>query len=216
LQGLQKEAILQVAQGRKMLTPPLNQKPQAKKPKKAPGPKKEEIIAILECTITDTQWDLIAKLRGLPTPNTTKKKEAFLNKLFKKTITTAHAKSKGRALQQWLASHISDFVGRPWGKDEEIDSRGGGQSGPDVSMSTDVRRLFPLTSECKSGDQWNLVYAIKQCQANLYPGTEWLVVLDRPSPLVDKRIPPIVVLDGEAFFKILHRAGELVDIWKEE
>ena len=165
--------------------------------------------------MTDEQWELIAKLRGQPTPPTKIKKESYLNGLFRKTRTHASAKSIGRELQKWLASKISGFTGVPWGKDEEIESRGGSQSGPDVAMSKRVRKIFPFTAECKSGGQWGLPNAIRQCKSNLYADTpHWLVVLDRPHARAEERIPPVIVVDGEVFFKILARTptGDLGDL----
>jgi hypothetical protein len=179
------------------------------KPKKL---KKADLITFLANSITDEQWSLISELRGQPTPSTQGKKESFLNGLFRKTRTYASAKSIGRELQKWLARKISDFTGEPWGKDEAISSRPMGQSGPDVFMSKQIRKMFPFTAECKSGTQWNLPAAIKQCQANLYDDTYWLVVLDRPHARAEERILPLVVVDGKVFFKILKRAGELVNL----
>ena len=174
------------------------------KPKK---PKKAILIAYLASSMTEYQWDLIAQLRGQPTPPTPAKKDSFLNSLFHKTISHSSAKGKGRNLQQWVCQKISEFTGLPWGKDEEIASREMGQSGCDVRMSRKVRKLFPFTVECKSGDQWLLPNAIKQCQANLYPDTDWVVVLDRPHATPEKRIPPIICIDGETFFKIITQEG---------
>lgn len=175
-------------------------------------PKKTELVSFLCNSMTEEQWDLIARLRNIPTPPTKAKRESFLNSLFKKKISVSSAKGKGRDLQQWACRKISGLTGLPWGKDEEIASREGGQNGADVRLSAAARKMFPFTVECKSGDRWNVVYAIKQCQANLYPGTEWLVVLDRPSPRPEKRILPIIMMDGEVFFRMLEniprREGE--------
>lgn len=171
--------------------------------KRKPKLKKGDIITFLTNSLTREQWELISQLKGQPIPETQTKKESFLNGLFKKTISRSSAKSKGRNLQQWTCKMISLFTDLSWGKDEEIASREMGQSGADVRMSPNARRLFPFTLECKSGNQWNLPAAIKQCQANLYPDTEWMIVLDRPSQIKDERIPPIVVIDGEVFFQIL-------------
>ncbi len=169
--------------------------------------KKVDLITFLCNSFTSEQWDLISKLRGLPTPRTQAKREAFLNGLFRKAITRSHAKGKGRNLQQWTCRKVSGFTGLPWGKDEEIASREGGQAGADVRLSLAARTMFPFTVECKSGDQWSIPQAIKQAQSNLYPDTDWLLVLDRPSYNKESRIPPIMVVDGELFFKIITREG---------
>lgn len=44
-------------------------------------------------------------------------------------ISVAAAKAKGRRYQQEIAAAISELVDIPWGKDELIDSRQGGQNG---------------------------------------------------------------------------------------
>jgi len=174
--------------------------------------KKHELISLLCNSMTDEQWDIISRLRNIPEPPTKAKKENYLNSLFRKKISVSSGKAKARNLQQWVCGKISEFSGLPWGKDEEIASREMGQTGPDVRLSANARRMFPFTVECKSGKQWNLPSAVKQCQANIYPSTEWLVVLDRPHRDVGKRMPPIVVVDGERFFRILKRCGELEGI----
>jgi len=184
------------------LPEPIAAPKQRSKPKK---PSKPELINQLRGLMTLEQWNLIAELRGIPIPATDKKKDNFLTGIFKKKISVSSAKGKGRNLQQWLANKISEFTGLPWGKDEEIRSREMGQSGPDVGMSSTARMMFPFTAECKSGNHWNLPAAIKQCQANLYPFTDWLVCLDRPSIHPDQRILPIIILSGERFFEIITR-----------
>jgi hypothetical protein len=186
----------------------LGMSPKLKKPKKG------GLVKFLANSMTEEQWDLISQLRGQPTPPTQGKKENYLNGLFRKTRSHSTAKGIGRSLQQWLAAKISGFTGVAHGKDEEIESRPMGQSGPDVFLSKRVRKMFPFTAECKSGNQWGLPAAIKQCQANLYPDTHWLVCLDRPHARPEERIPPIVVVDGEVFFKILARTptGDLEDL----
>jgi hypothetical protein len=184
----------------------------SEKPKK---PKKEDLILQLQNSLSSEQWGLLTQLTGREPKDTPKAKANFLTNLFHKSRGHSTAKGIGRELQKWMASQISDFTGVPCGKDEEIESRPGGQSGPDVFMSKRVRRMFPFTSECKSGNQWSLPAAIKQCQANLYPDTKWIVVLDRPSQKKQDRIPPVVVIDGEVFFSILKRAGEIQDLDKD-
>ena len=165
--------------------------------------KKADYIKFLANSMTEAQWDMISKLRGLPTPTTQAQKENFLWGLFIKTRSRATAKGIARNLQKWLEGKIGELLNEPHGKDMEICSRAMNQTGPDVMMSPRICKLFPFTSECKSGNQWSLPYAIKQAQANLYENTDWMVVLDRPHLLKNERIPPIIVIDGEVFFRII-------------
>ena len=175
---------------------------QRSKPKRIP---KSELIQALLRGMTPFQWELIAQLRGIPTPATDKKKESFLNGSFKKKISTSSAKGKGRNLQQWLARKISEFTGLPWGKDESIASREGAQAGTDVRLLPEARKLFNFSVECKSGNTWALPAAIKQCKSNLYPNSDWLICLDRPSSHIEDRILPVICIDGEVFFQLLKR-----------
>jgi len=161
---------------------------------------KADVVQQLCESLTDEQWELVSKLRGLPTPEN---RVNFINNLFRKARSRKTAKGIARNLQQWACQKISDLLEISWGRDKEIESRVMGQSGADVRMNKNVYTRFPYTIECKSGVEWNLPKAIKQCQANLYPGTTWLIVLDRPSQKKEERIPPIVVIDGEEFFKIM-------------
>ncbi len=174
------------------------------KPKK---PSKADLVLALQDKLMDEHWELIHQLLGReiggPRRDTGKARFNFLSGLFTRTITRGRAKGKGRELQQWLAAQIGNLLGEDHGKDTEICSRAGSQSGPDVAMSSRICKLFPLTAECKSGDSWSIPAAIEQCKRNLYPGTDWMLCLDRPSRVKKDRIPPIICLSGETFFRIL-------------
>ena len=83
-----------------------------------------------------------------------------------KRISVRSAKAKGRRLQQWTAKQISDLSGIPCGKDEEICSREMGQSGTDVRLSKNVKKLFPYSIETKCQERFNVVSAIEQAKSN--------------------------------------------------
>lgn len=109
----------------------------------------------------------------------------------------ASIKTKGRRLQKWVCAQISQLVNLPWGKDEHIAPREMGQTGPDVRLSPLAREAFPFSVECKCQERWDVPGFIRQAQANLYPGTSWLLVLKRRGER------PVVVMDAEEFFKLL-------------
>lgn len=109
-------------------------------------------------------------------------------------------KQKGRRLQKWVAEKISELTGLSCGKDEEIESRPMGQSGTDVRLSENVRKIFKFSIECKNSESWSILPTIQQCKDNLYPNTEWLVFFAK------NNIKPIVLLDAEVFFDILKHA----------
>ena len=119
---------------------------------------------------------------------------------------TASAKAKSRRLQTWVAEKIGELTHLPVGKDGDIESRPMGQSGADTRLSERARELFPFTTECKNAEKWELPKAIRQCKANLYPNTDWLVFLDKNDCKDHKN--PIVILDAEVFFSILQRLGD--------
>jgi hypothetical protein len=173
-------------------------------PKEKP-PSKEMLVRRLAVALTNHEypvWDIIAQLTGRKIPETIPQKANFLKMIFVKSRSRSAAKGIARNLQNWAAQQIAQVTGLSCGKDEEIASREMGQTGPDVRMSRQARERFPFTIECKSGHSWSLPAAIKQAQANLYPDTHWMVVVDRPHIHQDKAIPQVVALDGELFFRI--------------
>lgn len=117
----------------------------------------------------------------------------------KKKISTASAKAKGRALQQWVCQQISDLLGIPWGKDALIASREMGQSGTDVRLIGKAQEEFPFSVECKWQESWSIPAWIKQAKENQKEGTNWLLFVKR------SRQAPIVIMDAEQFFKLLGR-----------
>ena len=115
-------------------------------------------------------------------------------------ITVSSAKSKGRNLQQKVAKAISEYSGIPYGKDELIASREMGQSGTDVRLIGEAKKVFPFAVECKSGESWSLPATIRQAQANQDKDTDWLVVLKRK-----EWSSPVVCLDFDVFFRIFFK-----------
>jgi len=109
---------------------------------------------------------------------------------------TSSAKQKGRSLQKWVSDQISKITGIQNGKDELIDSRGMGQSGTDIILIGEAKKLFPYSVECKKQEKWSIHEYIKQAQANTIDGTDWLLVLSK------NRSKPVVVMDAEVFFNL--------------
>jgi len=113
------------------------------------------------------------------------------------TISSHAAKAKARGLQQWVMHQISDLTGIPCGKDEMIASREMGQSGTDVRLIGEAKRMFPFSVECKRQENWSIPAWIKQAKSNQEPGTEWLLFCRRNNE------EAVVVMDAEAFFHLL-------------
>jgi len=114
-------------------------------------------------------------------------------------ISTASAKAKGRNLQQWACMRISELTGIPWGKDEMIASREGGQNGTDVRLVGEARQKFPFSVECKWQEVWAVPDWIRQAKNNVLPGTDWLLIMKK------NRMRPVVVMDAQRFFALLSR-----------
>lgn len=117
----------------------------------------------------------------------------------KKRIRVSSAKAKGRDLQKWCCEQISKLTCIPWGKDCDVESRPMGQSGTDVRLSKRVLKLFPFSVECKRQENWSVPSWIEQARQNQLHHTDWLLVMRRSHK------PPVIVMDGEAFFRLLEK-----------
>jgi hypothetical protein len=106
------------------------------------------------------------------------------------------AKAKGRRFQQWVAQKISHLTGIPFGKDRDIESREMGQSGVDIKLYGEARRLFPWSVECKNQQSWSIHDWIKQAKENIMEDTDWILFCKR------NHMDPVVVIDAETFFKL--------------
>lgn len=80
-----------------------------------------------------------------------------------------------------------------------IESRPMGQKGVDVRMESQVLKLFPFSVECKWQESWSVPAWIKQAIENMKKGTDWLLIIKR------SRDRPVVVMDAEAFFRLLEK-----------
>ena len=73
-------------------------------------------------------------------------------------------KAKGRRLQQWVAKEIGKLLGVEVVKDGDIESRPMGQSGSDIILRGEARRLFPYGVECKNVENLSIWKALKQAE----------------------------------------------------
>jgi len=120
-------------------------------------------------------------------------------KMKKQPIKRASAKAKGRSLQQWTCQKISELLNIPWGKDELIASREASQTGTDIRLIGEAKKLFPFSVECKWQESWSLRPWIDQAKSNQDAGTDWLLVIKK------NRIDPIIVMDANKFFDLLSK-----------
>lgn len=111
--------------------------------------------------------------------------------------TTSQCKAKSRKLQNRTAERISRLVNLPCGRDCPIEPRQMGESGTDIRLDATARKAFPFSTECKNTENWSIPSFIAQAKSNVYPETDWLLVLSKNNH------EDIAVLDAEAFFKLL-------------
>lgn len=125
------------------------------------------------------------------------------NKLLKKVkragkqIAIQSGKGKGRNLQQKVCRDISEAIGIPYDQQDDeclIHSREMGQSGVDVILRGEAKKLFPFSIECKSAEQFSLNVAREQAQANQAKETDWMMVHKRKA-----WGSPVVILDWNVF-----------------
>ena len=102
------------------------------------------------------------------------------------------AKAKGRRFQQWVALQISKVTGIPVGKDGDIESRPMGQSGSDIIIRGEAKRLFPYGVECKNQETLSIWKSLLQAEEYGKP----LLFFTR------NRTPKYVALRAEEFFKL--------------
>lgn len=85
----------------------------------------------------------------------------------KKRITPSSAKAKSRRLQKEIAAYISNMLDIPLEKDGDIESRPMGQSGPDVILRGEAKKLFIFTGlECKNQETLSIWAAMEQAMAH--------------------------------------------------
>lgn len=120
----------------------------------------------------------------------------------KKPISIASRKNKGRKLQQLVAKKLSEITGLSYGKDELIASREMGQSGIDIRLIGEAKKLIPWSIECKWQEIWKILQWTKQAKINQLENTDWLLVVKK------NNVDPIVILDMEVFFNLIKKLLE--------
>jgi hypothetical protein len=126
-------------------------------------------------------------------------------------LKTSSCKAKGRDLQIFIGKKVAELLGLEFGRDKDVASREMGQAGSDLRLSPKAQELFNYDVECKNHNKWNVPAAIRQTKARCPDGMDWLLFFKRTSKKSDERIPPVVILDAETFFKILEKVYEKVN-----
>lgn len=120
-----------------------------------------------------------------------------MKRLMSSKINASSAKAKARRLQNWIAQKISELLGIPWGKDEQIAPREMGQSGTDIRLIADAKDRFPWSVEAKWQEKWDVPGFIRQAKENQLPGTDWLLIIKK------NRHEELAILDADVFFDLL-------------
>lgn len=77
-----------------------------------------------------------------------------------------------------------------------------GQNGPDIRMEKSVLKVFPYSIECKSQESWAVSGWIEQAKTNIYPNTDWFLVMKK------NKQKPYVLLEADVFFGILKKVHD--------
>lgn len=110
-------------------------------------------------------------------------------------ITTQSAKAKGRKLQQLVRDKILSLF--PQLTHDDVRSTSSGASGEDILLSPSARRLFPYSVECKAHKSFAIYKVMEQAASNCPADATPLSVIKAD------RQKPLVVIDADAFFKLL-------------
>lgn len=138
-----------------------------------------------------------------------------LQKRVLRTLTplkVASRKSKGLGFQFVVAEMISRITGRPCvqgSDDTEIFSRLSGQSGTDIGLRGEAKKLFPFSVECKNTETFSITAVMEQAKANATPEMPALI-FHKNKALAE----PVVVMEASTFERLarintLYLLGEL-------
>lgn len=131
-----------------------------------------------------------------------KRVQALIEKIRKNRegIKRKTAKSKGLQFQFDICAMISRITGRPWvqgSDDSEIFSRLSGQSGTDVGLRGEARKLFPFACECKNTETFSINAVMEQAKANATPEMPALI-FHKNKALAE----PVVVMEVSTFERL--------------
>ena len=106
---------------------------------------------------------------------------------------TSSAKAKGRRLQQ----HVRDLILKYSTNltEDDVRSTSMGAGGEDVQLSTEARKQYPISIECKSKASYAFYKDYSQATTNAPTGTEPILVCKA------NHKPVVVIVDADWFFK---------------
>ena len=119
---------------------------------------------------------------------------------------TRSRKAKGRRLQNWVRDSLRGLFLTL--TDDDVRVAIMGETGADVKLSTNAKKLFPYDIECKNTEGWKKLYdAYDQADGH---GDDQPIVFIKMN-----RRNPLVVVDAKHFLR-LNNAGFLTDPVKVE
>lgn len=157
-------------------------------------------------TINLDTKDIQVLLDALETSPESTTKTALVRKLKNnmKTIKISSRKSKGRGLQQFVCSEVSELLGIPYDQSDDeslIRSREMGQAGVDVVLRGDAQKRFPFNVECKCTESLSLTEVVQQAEANTKEPYNWLIVHKRKA-----LSQPVVILNWSTFRSLFEKS----------
>lgn len=119
--------------------------------------------------------------------------------MLKRKISVKSAKAKARRLQNRVTQDFSNITNIPWGRDQLLAARPMGQSGSDVILIGEAKKLLNVSVECKACEQWSVGTYIQQAQSNIADVSDWVLIIKKSNQ------EPIVLMD-------LYYITKLIDI----
>jgi hypothetical protein len=104
--------------------------------------------------------------------------EDFIKQLSKR-ISSRSGKNKGAKLQNRIAFILANSFNLTFGKDEDLQGREMGQSGVDIRMSKDAKKIIPFDIEVKNCETWSVPMWWKQCVNNTSENRMPLLVVSK-------------------------------------
>ena len=119
---------------------------------------------------------------------------------------TRSRKAKGRRLQNWVRDRLRGLFLTL--TDDDVRVAIMGETGADVKLSVNAKKLFPYDIECKNTEGWKKLYDAYD-QADGHGDNQPIVFIKM------NRRNPLVVVDAKHFLR-LNNAGFLTDPVKVE
>ena len=109
--------------------------------------------------------------------------------------TTRSRKAKGRRLQNWVRDSLRGLFLTL--TDDDIRVAIMGETGADVKLSADAKKLFPYDIECKNTERMTTLYNYYEQAISHETGGEPLLIVKM------NHKKPLAIMDAEHFIKVV-------------